>query len=333
MMNDTQRKTIAILGTGGTISAGAECRTHTHYHDAIYTIEDLLELLPELKAMINIEHEQICQIFSEHMTIDIWFRLAKRVQAYLDRDDIDGVVITHGTDTMEETAYFLNLIIKSHKPIVLTGAMQPANVLGYTGHRNLFHAVMVAAYEQSHGQGVLISLNDTIHCARDVTKTNVHTNNSFKASELGSLGYVHDRYVFYYRQQTKKHTLATPFSLTTINSLPDVPIIYGYADNQAYLIDAMIENGAKGIVSAGTGSGHQSINVTQALAKARQHDIIVVRCTRSENGVVMYDHVTDSIHQFVAGNNLSAQKARILLALGLTITSNPQKIQHYFNEM
>lgn len=322
---------IVIVATGGTLASTAETRVAEHYHSASVPIETLITLVPELNEVAHCKYEQFMQIFSQNLTISDWLRLANHINELLAQDDVDGVVVTHGTDTLEETAYFLNLTIKSLKPVVLTGAMRPSNALGADGLRNLYNAVLVASHSDAKNKGVLVTLNDSIHHARDVVKTNVYTVDSFKTSELGVLGYIQGQQVYFYRQPIFAHTWQTEFNIKDFVQLPDVPIIYAYVDSNEIVVDALVEAGVAGIVSAGVGRGHQSPKTMASLQRARERGIVIVRSSRVENGLVTRNPEIDDRYDFLAANDLNPQKARILLMLGLTVTQDSKKLQSIFD--
>lgn len=323
---------IVIIGLGGTIACVADSRVSEHYQTANLPIEALIKNIPELKELAHIEYEQIAQVVSQDLSEKIWLRLAKRINQLLQQPEICGVVITHGTDTMEETAYFLNLTIKSTKPIVLTGAMKPSNSLGSDGTRNLYCAVAVAASSQASGKGVLLVVNDTICSARDVTKTNMHTLDGFKGVEMGTLGYVQGSTPFFYYQPTTRHTIHSEFDVAKLKKLPHVAIVYSYINSEGYAISASVSHKAAGIISAGFGKGTNTPGEIKALAKAVKRGIIVVRSSRVGHGVVSFDPAIDNKYGFIPGNNLHPQKARILLALALTKTRDKKVIQKIFSE-
>src|SRR5438309_8147533 len=201
---------VMILATGGTIAGtGASSTATVGYTSATVGVARLIEAVPELKAAANVKGEQVFQIASENMNNDYWLKLAKRVNELLAQSDVDGIVITHGTDTIEETAYFLNLVVKSQKPVVIVGAMRPSTAISADGPINLYNAVILAGSEAAVGKGVLVSLNDQINGARDVTKTNTSTADTFRTPELGFLGYMQDNRPHFYRESTRKKTIDT----------------------------------------------------------------------------------------------------------------------------
>ncbi|WP_425438920.1 type II asparaginase [Propionispira arboris] len=324
---------IKILATGGTIAGSAASATATTgYKAGALGIDVLINAVPEVKQYANVSGEQICSIDSKDMTNEIWLTLAKRINVLLADDSVDGIVITHGTDTLEETAYFLNLTVKSNKPVVLVGSMRPATAISADGPMNLLNAVRVAANKAAVGKGVLVAMNDEINGARDVTKTNTTSVSTFKAPELGFLGYINDGKPEFYRESTRRHTADSEFTTKNLSQLPYVKVIYGHADDDGIFVDAAVAAGAKGIIYAGTGNGSIHKNAEAALAKATAKGIVVVRSSRVGNGTVIDAEQSYIDEHFLNGDSLSPQKARILLSLALTKTSNLAEIQKMFNE-
>ncbi|GGY42641.1 L-asparaginase 2 [Pseudoduganella albidiflava] len=323
---------VMILATGGTIAGtGATSTTTVGYTAATVGVQQLIAAVPELAKVANVKGEQVFQIASESMTNEHWLTLGKRVNALLAQSDVDGIVITHGTDTMEETAYFLDLVVKSRKPVVLVGAMRPSTALSADGPLNLYNAVIVAGSREAVGKGVLVALNDQIHSARDVTKTNTSTPDSFKTPELGLLGYLQGGKAFFYRASTRKHTFESEFDISNISTLPQVDIVYGYANMNPVALDAFIAAGAKGIIHAGVGDGSLAARVKPALIAARKKGTLIVRASRVGQGILARNgEANDDELDFVAADTLSPQKARILLMLALTKTSNTADIQRMF---
>jgi L-asparaginase len=328
------KKRIAILATGGTIAGRAASRIETSsYQSAVLSINELIEEIPALYDIAIITGEQIAQIDSVEMTQAVWIKLADRINRLLASDTIDGVVVTHGTDTMEESAYFLNLVIKSNKPVVMVGALRPANAMSTDGPMNLYNAVALATSPEAAGKGVLVSLNDTINSSRDVTKTNTALQDAFKAPELGYLGYILDGRPYFYRIPARKHTFQSEFSVTELTALPQVEIIYAHVNCTPTLAQAAVAAGAKGLIYAGLGNGGMSENMKTALTAIAQQGVIVVRSTRVSNGIVTRNSaVSDDRCNFVAADTLNPQKARVLLMLALTKTHDPAEIQRMFCE-
>jgi L-asparaginase/glutamin-(asparagin-)ase len=323
---------VVILATGGTIAGtGASSTTTVGYTAATVGVQSLIKAVPELAKVANVTGEQVFQIASENMSNEHWLTLAKRVNALLAQPNVDGIVITHGTDTLEETAYFLDLVVKSKKPVVLVGAMRPSTALSADGPINLYNAVLLAASPDAVGKGVLVAMNDQIQAARDVTKTNTSTLDSFRTPELGMLGYIQGSKPFFYRQSTRKHTVDTEFDVSNLSSLPMVEIVYGYANVGPVAVDAFVAAGAKGIIHAGVGDGSLAAKVVPALKAARQKGTIIVRASRVGQGILARNgEANDDELDFVAADTLNPQKARILLMLALTRTTATRDIQRMF---
>ncbi|MEN6412631.1 MAG: type II asparaginase [Veillonellales bacterium] len=325
---------VKILATGGTIAgAGATSTTTVGYTAAVVPVDNLINNVPELKKVANVSGEQISQIASENMTNQVWLKLAKRINELLASDDVDGIVITHGTDTIEETAYFLNLVVKSEKPVVIVGAMRPPTAMSADGPINLYNAVILAGSKDAQGKGVMVCMNDVINGAREVTKTNTSLLDTFRAPELGYLGYMQDNKPHFYKQSTRKHTTQTEFDITGLTDLPRVDIVYGYANNSRVMLDAAVAAGAKGIVHAGVGDGSLFTEVKEGLIDAQKKGVVIVRSSRVGNGIVARNgEANDDQLHFVASDTLNPQKARILLMLALTKTTDPLEIQKMFWE-
>lgn len=323
---------VTILATGGTIAGtGATSTTTVGYTAATVGVERLIKAVPELAKVANVSGEQVFQIASENMSNEHWLTLAKRVNVLLARPDVDGIVITHGTDTLEETAYFLDLTVKSRKPVVLVGAMRPSTALSADGPINLYNAVLLAASPDAVGKGVLVALNDQIQAARDVTKVNTSTLDSFRTPELGLLGYIQGSKAFFYRQPVRKHTVDTEFDISALTVLPQVDIVYGYANMNSVALDAMVAAGAKGIIHAGVGDGSLATKVVPALKAARAKGTVIVRASRVGQGILARNgEANDDALDFVVADTLNPQKARILLMLALTKTSSTSDIQRMF---
>ena len=324
---------VTILATGGTIAgSGATSTTTVGYTAATVGVQRLIAAVPELAKVANVSGEQVFQIASENMTNEHWLTLAKRVNVLLAQPSVDGIVITHGTDTLEETAYFLNLVVKSRKPVVLVGAMRPSTAISADGPINLYNSVLLAASPEAAGRGVLVAMNDQIQSARDVAKSNTSTLDAFRTSELGMLGYIQGSKPFFYRQQLRKHTTETEFDIGALQVLPQVDIVYGYANMGPVAVEAFVAAGAKGIIHAGVGDGSLAAKVKPALVAAHAKGVAVVRASRVGQGILARNgEANDDELDFVVADTLSAQKARILLMLALTKTSNTKEIQRMFD--
>jgi L-asparaginase len=323
---------VVILATGGTIAGtGATSTTTVGYTAAKLGVDKMIEGVPELKKVADVRGEQVAQIASESMTNEVWLKLAKRVNELLAQKDVDGVVITHGTDTIEETAYFLNLTVKSKKPVVVVGAMRPSTAISADGPINLYNAVTLAGSKEAQGKGVLVALNDQINAAREVSKTNTSTADTFKSPDIGMLGYMQDNKPHFYRMSTRKNTADTEFDVSKLDKLPRVDIVYGYANMDRVAMDADIAAGAKGIVQAGVGDGSVAAQMMPAFRDARQKGVVVVRSSRVGSGIVARNgEANDDKEDLVVSDTLNPQKARILLMLGLTKTSDTKELQRMF---
>ncbi|NRR33570.1 type II asparaginase [Oxalobacteraceae bacterium] len=323
---------VAILATGGTIAGTGNSSTATvGYTAATVGVDRLIQAVPELAKVAKVTGEQVFQIASENMSNEHWLTLAKRVNVLLAQSNVDGIVITHGTDTLEETAYFLDLVVKSRKPVVVVGAMRPSNALSADGPMNLYNAVLLAASPEAVGKGVLVSLNDQIHAARDVSKTNTSTLDSFKSGDLGMLGYIQGNKPFFYHVSSRKHTVDTEFDIANLQALPQVDIVYGYANMGPVALNAFVGAGAKGIVHAGVGDGSLSNKVKPALIAARKDGVLIVRSSRVGQGILARNgEANDDELDFVVSDTLNPQKARILLMLAMTKTSDSKEIQRMF---
>ncbi|HOY66076.1 MAG TPA: type II asparaginase [Candidatus Ozemobacteraceae bacterium] len=322
---------IVLLATGGTIAGTGASAGEAGYKPSALPVEKLVGAVPEIASFARLSGEQIAQVDSQAMTTEIWLKLARRINELLGRPDVDGIVVTHGTDTLEETAYFLHLTVKSRKPVVITGSMRPATSLSPDGPINLFNAVSVAASPLARGKGVLVVLNDRIHSAREVTKTNTTAVDTFQSPGTGPLGTVFYGKIELARMPVRRHTIETPFDVSGLETLPRVFITYGHAGNTPELIDAVARTNADGIVNAGVGNGNASPAVLEALGKARRSGIAVVRAARAGSGhVTLGAEVDDAAYGFVVADDLNPQKARILLMLALTQTRSPEGLQRLF---
>jgi L-asparaginase len=323
---------VSILATGGTIAGSAPSNTQmTGYTPGAIGVQVLINAVPEMKQYATVSGEQIANIGSFAMTNEVWLKIAKRVNELLASDDCDGIVITHGTDTLEETAYFLNLVVKSDKPVVIVGAMRPATAISADGPVNLLNAVRLAADPAAKGRGVLVAMNDEINGARDVTKTNTTHVETFKSIELGFLGYFQAGAPVFYRATTRKHTYQTEFDISNLTELPRVDIVYAHVNDDRVLVDAVVKAGAVGIVHAGMGHGSIFPVTKEGLADAVKQGVTVVKASRVGNGMISRI-AEDDKYGFVVSDTLNPQKARILLMLALTKTNDRGEIQRMFNE-
>lgn len=323
---------VAVLATGGTIAGTAASATEmAHYKAGDLAIQTLIDAVPAVKDVAEVTGEQIVKISSNNLTDDVLLKLAKRTNELLADPAVKGVVITHGTDTLEETAWFLNLTVKSKKPVVVVGAMRPATAISADGPVNLLNAVKLAVDEKAVDQGVLIALNDEINAARDAAKTDTTNVATFRAPGLGALGYIAGGENYFFRKTAKRHTWQSEFDVSKLTELPQVEIVYSHANANRLFVDAAVAAGVKGIVHAGSGDGSVHKVTEAGLKDAMAKGVKVVRSTRVSSGVVTSGSRYEKAGMINAGT-LSPQKARILLQLALTQTQDPSEIQRIFTE-
>jgi L-asparaginase len=323
---------IMILATGGTIAGAQSSAGDPGYKAGSFSVDDLIKAVPKLKDLADISGEQVANIGSQTMNHAVWLKLAHRINEVL-KGDVDGVVVTHGTDTMEETAYFLSLVVRSDKPVVLVGSMRPATAIGADGPANLYNAVALAGNPDSKGRGPLVVLNDEIHYAREVQKTNSTQMDTFKSPNRGRAGVMNTGHAFFFYRNPATHTTRSEFSVEGVGlmDLPRVEIVFSYANFGRDLIDFLVSKDVKGIVLAGVGDGNSTDEAIAALAEAAKKGIAVVRATRTGSGLVVRNvEVDDDKLGFIASMELSPQKARVLLMLGLMRTKEPSHLQELF---
>ena len=322
---------VYLVGTGGSISFVG--RTRTDYINYSYdgnhlTIDELLARVPEVQGFAEVKAEQFLNLGSTDVTPEHWLGLAKRInQIFHDDPDAAGVAVTHGTATLEETAYFLNLTVRSRKPVVVTGAMRPPTGLGTDSDVNLIDCIRVAADPNSAGRGVLTVLNNQIQAAREVTKTNSYRLETFQAADFGFLGYADsDEKVVFYRRPDRAHTVDSEFDVNGIDQLPRVDIAPAYAGADGLVIKALADAGVDGLVAAGLGSGSSPPPYMAALKEVSDAGLPVVIATQTGSGRVMHTRrFTED--GYIVADNLTPKKARILLMLALTTTKDESEIQ------
>jgi len=325
--------TVVVLATGGTIAGAAATDVQAGYTSGQVGVEQLLAAVPQTKKLASLRGEQISNIGSQDMNDEVWLKLARRINELTAMPDVDGVVITHGTDTVEETAYFLNLVVKSRKPVVLTAAMRPSTALSADGPLNFYNAVAVAANKEAAGRGVLVVINDWIHGAASLTKTSTTAVQTFLSPLRGLIGTVAYGDAEWYRGPVGKNTADSEFSLDGVTVLPRVDIVMAYENMDGALIDAAVAAGAKGVVVAGVGNGNMTKPALDALAAQAKKGIVCVRSSRVTTGNVGRNvEVDDDKLGLVASLDLNPQKSRVLLRLALTRTKDPKQIQRYFVE-
>lgn len=333
---ETQTKlaNVVVLATGGTIAgAGANAANSATYQAAKVGIEQLIAGIPELSKLANVRGEQVMQIASESITNDNLLQLGRRISELADSKDVDGIVITHGTDTLEETAYFLNLVEKTDKPIIVVGSMRPGTAMSADGMLNLYNAVAVASSKEAHGKGVLVTMNDEIQSGRDVSKMiNIKTE-AFK-SPWGPLGMVVEGKSYWFRLPAKRHTMDSEFDIKNIKSLPDVEIAYSYGNVDDTAYKALAQAGAKAIIHAGTGNGSVSSRVVPSLQALRKDGVQIIRSSHVNAGgfVLRNAEQPDDKYDWVVAHDLNPQKARILAMVALTKTNDSKELQRMFWE-
>jgi L-asparaginase len=306
---------ILVLATGGTIAGQADPRASGAYKSGQITGEQLVQSVPGLDKLAQLSAEQISSIGSQDMNDKVWFALARRIREAFEKNEADGVVVTHGTDTLEETAFFLDNVLHGDKPVVLVGSMRPATAVSADGPGNLYEAVQVAADPRSRGRGVMAVLDDKIEGARSVTKTNTTSVETFNSPNGGPIGYVDSAGGIRFMTQSSGLKRAT-YELPANDQLPRVEIVYSHANMDAIPIEDAISHGAKGIVLAGVGDGNTSKPALDALEQAAKKGIVVVRSTRVRSGFVTRNvEVDDDTYGFVVSEDLNPQKARVLLQL------------------
>lgn len=326
-----KKRNIVILATGGTIAGAAASGTQAGYKSGAVTIDAMIAAVPGLGDMANIKGEQISNVGSQDMSFDIMLKVAKRINELMTKSDVDGVVITHGTDTMEETAYFLNLVVKGDKPVVMVGSMRPSTAVSADGPLNLYNAVGVAIDPHAAGRGVLVVMNDWIHAAHSLTKTSTTAIQTFMSPLRGVVGVATYGKNDFYSTPQWKHTTQSEFDVTGVNKLPRVDIIFACADMPADLIDASVTNGAKGIVIAGVGNGNMNKASLESAVNAVKKGVMVVRSSRVAMGNVGRNvEVNDDEAGFIASDELNPQKSRILLSLALLKPRSKTEIQNLF---
>ena len=325
---DEELPTVVILGTGGTIAGTGEAGKTTGYSAGELDIQSLIDGVPGIEKLAKLQGEQVLNTASDNVTDKDWIVLANRINELAKDPKIAGFVITHGTDTLEETAYFLDLTVKTDKPVICVGAMRPATATSADGPLNLYQSVALARSPEAVGQGVMVVFSDGIFSARQVTKITTYRTNAFDGKDFGALGYMVDDKPYFYTKDVRPHTTATPFDVSGLEELPKVGVAYFHIDAEQEIIDMFMDR-YDGVIVAGAGNGSMS-TLWHNRIKERVDggdSTIVVRAGRMDNGIVT-EYATNP--QTIAGNNLNPQKARILLQLCLTLTHDREVIRDYF---
>ncbi|EEA00242.1 L-asparaginase, type II [Burkholderia sp. H160] len=326
----TAKSNIVVIGTGGTIAGQGKASVNTStYMCSVLGIDEILGSIPHACELANLRSEQLLQTGSENFNNAHLLAIGKRVAELLARNDVDAVVITHGTDTIEETAYFLHLTLKSAKPVVVVGSMRPPSAMSSDAALNLYDALAVAMHPSSRGLGTLVVANNEIHTARDVVKSNSFKLDAFR-SPYGALGYVIEGAPRYYRRPARFHTLDTPWSINTLHSLPKVDIVYAYGALEPGAVAAITAN-ARGLIYAGTGNGNVASHLIEPLRDAVRRGVHVVRASRTGSGIVLHNGAQpDNEYGWLTVDDQIPQKARILLMLALTQTDETGALQAVF---
>jgi L-asparaginase len=334
---------VRLVATGGTISNRTGGRL---------TAEELIASMPGVERYVRPEAEQFANTSSSALSLKQWLDIARRINTlFADDPDLAGVVVTSGTDTLEETAYFLDLTVKTDKPVVVVGSMRNPSTLGYEGAANLLEGFRVAASPEARGKGVLVVMNDEINAARDVTKTDALRLNTFQSRGYGVLGVVDSDRVVFYRNLVKRHTATSEFDVTALDDLPRVDVVMVYQGASGDIIKAIVDQGARGIVIASAGAGATSGSQGQGIQYAIEKGVFVVTSTRTGSGRIAArargtvssaptsndgDRTADPARpptdRRIAAEDLAPVKARILLMLALTRTTDGTEIQRMFTE-
>jgi len=322
---------VIILATGGTIAGAGAAADRAGYEAGKIPIDDLIGSIPTVKKIASITGEQIASVGSQDMTVEIWKKLAVRINEIAKKKEADGIVITHGTDTQEETAYFLDLVVTTDIPVVLTGSMRPATAISADGPKNLYDAITIAINPKSKGRGVLVSFNEGIYDAREVMKLSTTKTNAFGSPNTGSVGQAYDGRVEYYSSSEREVNPKKPLVMTADTKLPRVDIVYMYADAPADQIDMLVGKKVDGIVIAGVGNGNFNKAYMEAVTRAVAAGVIICRASRTPSGrVVLHDEIDDEKLGTIVSDDLTPQKARVLLMLGLTRTKDKKQLQEIF---
>jgi L-asparaginase len=328
----TKKPRVFIVATGGTIAGASGAATDAGYTSGAVGIDQLVAAVPQMKEIVTVSGEQIASIGSQDMNDEVWLKLGKRVNEILAMPDVAGVAITHGTDTMEETSYFLHLVVKSDKPVVLTGSMRPSTAMSADGPLNIYNAVAIAADPGAVGRGVLVTVDDDIHSAHDIVKLHTTDVGTMRSGEAGLVGATLFGKNTWYRSPSGLHGKTSDLSIDGVNALPRVDIIYAHANMSPDIITSAVANGAKGLVIAGVGDGNLTAPALEAAKAAIAKGVVVVRSSRTNGGIIRRNiEVNDDQLGTVASMELNPAKARVLLQLVLLKTNDAKRVQSYFD--
>lgn len=332
-MAQTGKPRVAVIGTGGTIaSVGKGPLDVLDYgaNETILHVDEIIARFPEVHAVADIIPIRYEALPSTRVFFPEWRALVERIETLAaEPPELAGIVVTHGTATLEETAYFLNLTLHVELPVVLVGSQRPASALSTDAGMNLVNAVRTAAAPQSRGLGVLVLLNDEIHAAREVTKTSTFRLQTFRSPDFGVLGHADGDAIAYYRQPIRRRAPYTEFAIRSLDALPRVDIAYAYTGSDGTAVRAFVAAGAQGIVSAGFAPGFAGFGDVEPLREAVKQGIIVVQSTRAGSGRT-FQSTRLNTYGFLIADNLNPQKARILLSLALTVTREPAAVARIF---
>lgn len=321
--------TVVALATGGTIAGQGSAGKATNYRPGQIDVDTLLALAAPDQDLANVRGEQVCNVNSDDITSRHWIQLAQAINRLAANPEIDGFVVTHGTDTLEETAYFLSLTVKTDKPVVITGAMRPATATSADGPMNLRQSIALAGHPSARGKGVVVVFSDGIFSGRDVRKISTIQTDAFSANDFGCMGYMVDGVPHLFNASVKPHTLATEFDVDGLEDLPPVAVAYFAVDADPAVLRFHVDRGAKGIVVAGAGAGCYSMPWNQAIQELEGTGIPVVRASRIGAGLITHDDFYRG--NLVQGSDLPPQKAAVLLRLALTRTADRDEIQRMFD--
>ena len=329
MNPEKKQKRILIIGTGGTIAGMGESGKTSSYQAGQIDVNKLISGVFNLNSLAEIEAQELLSIDSCDITFKDWIHISNYINQVAEEDKFDGFVITHGTDTMEETSYFLNLTVKTEKPVVLTGSMRPSTAMSPDGPFNIYQAVALARSDEAIGKGVLVAFSDGIYGARDVQKINSYKVMAFGHKELGCLGYIRDDKVYFYNESLRTHTVKSEFNIRNLNELPKVAVVPFYADADLSLLEHAVSI-SEGVVIAGAGCGGCNIVWNKKIKELIASGYPIVRSSRVSNGLVTCESPGSASESGIYADNLSPYKARILLSLALTVTKDCNEIRKMF---
>jgi L-asparaginases, type II len=324
-------KKVMIVATGGTIAGTGKAGKTIAYRAGEITVDEIISSTPIIKNIAEIETCQLMNVDSNEINTQMWIELANKINEIVKDDSIDGIVVTHGTDTLDETAYFLTLTLNTDKPVIMTGAMRPATATSADGPFNLYQAISLAVSPQAMNQGVMCLFSNTIYSGRDIQKVSNYKIDAFDHKNFGCLGYMQDEEVYFFTTSFKKHTIHSLFSKLPLTALPLVAIAYFYAGASASILYHLAKD-HQGIVLVGSGSGNYNHEWMMAIHDLSQKGIIFVRSSRISRGIVFDDEIFDPYHDCIPANTLSPQKARVLLMLALSQTVDKKHIRIIFDE-